>query len=135
MPEALGPVQAGCLQQRNLHRSPGHSPSQVDALPGQLRVDIIPVLHSAVRLLAQEGLHIPGGHSLQPLPPCLAPQLLPWSTGTRTAVCKGAADSIAHLMPASLAGRCPGVDPSRPWGASGAWCGPLLLLLLLNWAG
>ena len=121
-------------QQRNPHRPPRHSPSQVVTLPRKLRVDIIPVLHSASPLLAQEGLHHPGGHSLQPLAPCLNPRLLFWSTGTRTAVSKRAADSIAHLMPGPLTGRCPGVEHSRPWGARGPLCSPLLLLkLLLGW--
>ncbi len=107
----------------------------MDALPGQLRVDIIPMLHSAVSLLAQEGLHTPWWHSLQPLPPCLTPWLLPRSTGAWAAVCKAGADSIAHLMPASLAGRCPGVEASRPWAARGPLCGLLLLPMLLSWVG
>ena len=121
----------GLSQQRALHRPPRHSPSQVIALPRQLCVDISPMLHSASPLLAQEGLHHPGRHSLQPLGPCLSPRLLSWSTGTRTAVCKRAADSIAHLMPGPLTGRCRGVEHSRFWAARGPLCSPLLLLKLL----
>ena len=85
--------------------------------------------------LAQQGLHTPWWHSLQPLAPCLAPWLLPRSTCAWAAVCKAGADSIAHLMPASLAGRCPGVEASRPWAARGPLCGLLLLPMLLSWVG